>query len=85
MNTTTAMTTKMTKSHIEYNNEHDNNNKHVCYETLLLESRGIAGRRFFSLAQFFILCLPILWWNKMAAHQNDTKTSSKISDQSQAI
>ena len=26
MNTTTAMTTKMTKSHIEYNNEHDNNN-----------------------------------------------------------
>ena len=59
--------------------------KHVCYETLLLESRGIAGRRFFSLAQFFILCLPILWWNKMAAHQNDIKTSSKISDQSQAI
>ena len=58
---------------------------HVCYETLLLESRGIAGRRFLSLAQFFILCLPILWWNKMAAHQNDIKTSSKISDQSQAI
>ena len=54
MNTTTAMTTKMTKSHIEYNNEHDNNNKHVCYETLLLESRGIAGRRFFSLAQYFL-------------------------------
>ena len=49
------------------------------------KSRGIAGRRFFSLAQFFILCLPILWWNKMAAHQNDIKTSSKISDQSQAI
>ena len=26
MNTTTTMTTKMTKSHIEYNNEHDKNN-----------------------------------------------------------
>ena len=42
------------------------------------KSRGIAGRRFFSLAQFFILCLPILWWNKMAAHQNDIKKSRPI-------
>ena len=28
------------------------------------KSRGIAGRRFFSLAQFLILCLLILWWEQ---------------------
>ena len=36
----------------------------VVMSIYFTKSRGIAGRRFFSLAQFLILCLLIHWWEQ---------------------